>query len=436
MTTSPGAYPQVDAFDPTDPTDPNAVTDPDHEIGRPYVGWREGELDLHFIETGVAESAFYVLPDGTTALVDAGDRDPTTHQNGFPIVPDASRRSGEWVARYIERVCPGLETIDYVVASHFHRDHVGDSTLEVPFKGLGGDGDYKLTGIPEVGERYRFGTAFDRAYPDYDRPIPCVSPVREYRDNLVKFWDYAEEKLGLKREKFEVGALDQLKLVHAPEKYDFHIRNICANGVIWNPGEGRAIDYFERYPLTRELNNSENTRENMLSIAFVAQYGAFRFYTGGDVMGVATRDDGTTFELEPLVGQAAGPVDVCKANHHSYKNAMKPGFVNAVAPRVFVVCAWNADHFQDVTATTMCDDSDSGYPGPRVICPTRVCQERLAQTPGRPWRRQLVETGGHIVVKAYDGGSTYKVYYLTSQDESMTVKLVLGPFRSRGTRKS
>ena len=60
--------------DPNDPNDPNAITDPDHEIGKPYVGWKEGELDLHFIHTGQTENCFHILPDGTTFLLDAGQR--------------------------------------------------------------------------------------------------------------------------------------------------------------------------------------------------------------------------------------------------------------------------------------------------------------------------------------------------------------------------
>ena len=47
---------------------------------------------------------------------------------------------------------------------------------------------------------------------------------------------------------------------------------------------------------------------------------------------------------------------------------------------------------------------------------------------GKAWRSRLVERGGHVVVKAYDGGSKYKVYFLTAKDESMNVELVFGPF--------
>ena len=64
-----------------------------------YKGWKKGELDIHFIYTGRGEAVFYIFPDGTSMLVDAGD-----HQASVPMTdpkPDLSRRGGEWVARYI-----------------------------------------------------------------------------------------------------------------------------------------------------------------------------------------------------------------------------------------------------------------------------------------------------------------------------------------------
>ena len=64
----------AEAPDPNDPNDPNAITDPDHEIGKPYAGWREGDFDMHFIHTGVSENCFHIFPDGTTLLLDTGDQ--------------------------------------------------------------------------------------------------------------------------------------------------------------------------------------------------------------------------------------------------------------------------------------------------------------------------------------------------------------------------
>jgi hypothetical protein len=41
--------------------------------GERYPGWRPGELDIHFIQTGVGEQTFFIFPDGTTMLLDCGD---------------------------------------------------------------------------------------------------------------------------------------------------------------------------------------------------------------------------------------------------------------------------------------------------------------------------------------------------------------------------
>ncbi len=410
--------------------DQNASETETLEVGKPYRGWKEGELDLHFIHTGGGESAFYIYPDGTTALVDAGDKD-LARSSKTPVEPrpNASKRPGEWIARYISRLLPELRTIDYVVASHFHADHTGEVSVGAGMKGLSDpDADYQVGGIAHVGEFYRFGKAFDRGYPDYSRPTPEAPPERE---NLVRFWKHAESEYGLKRERFEVGALDQLGAVRAPDRYAFHIRNVAGNGVVWE--NGAAVDYF-----AKNAENYNQVYENTRSLAWVIEYGPFRFFTGGDACGKLLDESGEDADFEGAIGRVVGRVDVCKANHHSYKNAMTKSFVNAVAPRVFVVCVWDRWHFQENTTENMSDDSATGYPGPRMICPTTIHPSNRRLLRGskgkewrkKPWRKNLARREGHVVVKAYDGGARYKVYYLSAQDESMTVDAIYGPFES------
>src|SRR5882724_6878364 len=99
--------------------------------GQPLPAWQEGYLDLHHINTGRGNAAFYILPDGTTVLFDAGELDPsearTTSKRNTPIRPDDSKRPYEWIADYIGQVSPAKEktVIDYAVISHFHDDHFG-----------------------------------------------------------------------------------------------------------------------------------------------------------------------------------------------------------------------------------------------------------------------------------------------------------------------
>mgnify|MGYP006874640043 CR=1 FL=1 len=44
------------------------------------------------------------------------------------------------------------------------------------------------------------------------------------------------------------------------------------------------------------------------------------------------------------------------------------------------------------------------------------------------WYDRLYKEGGHIVVKAYDKGRSYKIYILDSSNEDMIVKDVFGPY--------
>ena len=68
--------------------------------------WAPGFLDIHHINTGRGNAAFFIFPDGTTMLFDAGDRDPNAIDRYAPLKiaparPDDSRSPGAWIAAYI-----------------------------------------------------------------------------------------------------------------------------------------------------------------------------------------------------------------------------------------------------------------------------------------------------------------------------------------------
>ena len=100
--------------------------------------WSKGYLDIHHINTGRGDAAFFIFPDGTTMLFDAGARDTTMVGRWAPLKivparPDASRAPGAWIARYIRQVAPSgrAARIDYAVISHFHSDHYGLSLIHI-----------------------------------------------------------------------------------------------------------------------------------------------------------------------------------------------------------------------------------------------------------------------------------------------------------------
>ena len=94
------------------------------------VPWRDGELDIHHISTGRGDATLFVLPDGTSLLVDAGPspasraRPASPERPQAPSRPSNARRPGEWIARYIARTHPEPK-LDYVLITHFHADHMG-----------------------------------------------------------------------------------------------------------------------------------------------------------------------------------------------------------------------------------------------------------------------------------------------------------------------
>jgi len=401
------------------------------EVGKPYAGWKEGELDLHFIYTGNAESCFHIYPDGTSMLLDAGDyrRKDSTIQ-----LPDDSRRSGEWIARYVERVNPSGKKVDYLMCSHFHSDHCGGGHFFAG-KTEGRGNDYDLGGAAQVGEFLRFGEAFDRSYPDYEAPVTAMKQRETL--NWLKFVEYQEKTNGLKRMPFTVGRADQLVLKKDPQKYAgrFQILNVCGSGTVCleAPKPEQEFDPTVTLPtenLYLKYPNNLNSRvnENPLSIGFRLSYGPFRFFTGGDLSGVVLDENGKDAGIEAIVGRTVGKVSVCKANHHASRDAMCPEFVQAVQARVYVNNVWTPGHVNEHTMKTMC--SRELYPGERLICPTYCDPEKMKKMADEAWQKDLVKLGGHVVVKAYDEGRKFKVYYLTANDESMTVKAVFGPFDS------
>lgn len=389
------------------------------EVGKPLASWQEGWLDLHFIYTGVGENMFYIYPDGTTMVLDASDR-PSNQEDQFPIKPDKSRLPSEWIIRYIKRVSPNKEKIDYMMLSHYHTDHSGSHLLSAG-KTTGRGEDYYLSGLANLGEYFKFTKVYDRGYPQYKGPINLNES--DGYENFRKFTDWKVKNGEFVLEEFKVGKLDQIALVNDPEKYPgFHIRNIARNGVVWT-GEGeKTIDFYGLYPKNYP---SENAR----SLALTIEYGPFRYYTGGDISGLIRNENKEDVHYEGAVGKAAGEVDVCKANHHSYRDAMRSEFTQEVRAGFYLINVWDNGHLQDNTMTNM-TDSKSGDAEP-IVCHTWVSKKQMDLYKDKQWQKYLKPAYGHIVVRVYDSGKSYKIFQLTAEDESMTVKKVFGPFRSK-----
>ena len=367
------------------------------KVGDVFPDWSEGYLDIHHINTGKGECAFFILPDGTTMLVDAGASRRT--ERVTPAKPDDSRTPGQWIVRYISQMMRPFpqKKLDYVMLTHFHDDHIG--------------------AVAEVAEHIPFDKIVDRNWPDYDYPFPLVQDIVQ---NYIKFVKQKISQRGVVAEQFRAGANDQFKLVRRPEKYpEFEIRNIVSNGQVWT---GTANNVRSHFPPLENLSREDYPNENHCSSGFRLSYGKFDYFTGGDLLKAAFQGDPR--DVEGHVGRVVGPVEVCVANHHANHDTMGEEFLSAVRPKVIVIQVFVPSQPDNGALNRML--SRRIYPGSRDIFATNVMEETRIVV-GNPVA-QLKSQQGHVVVRVHPGGNEFMVYILDDSAETFRVKSAHGPY--------
>lgn len=394
----------------------------DKAAGKPWKGWKKGHFQVHFIYTGVAESMFFILPDGTTMLLDCGDHNAIGRgPKAVPVLPGPGRHAGEWIARYVRRVNPAGSDVDYMMLSHYHNDHAGCQTFHAGKTEKNGR-PYILSGFSQAAEYLRFDKAIDRCWPGYDDPLPLIEDPDEAYPHMKEFYDYMQAEQGLKIEKFRLGEKNQVAMKNDPERYpEFFIRNICGNGRLWKE-DGTIIDLYKDLI---EREHPAKLNENGMSLGMIVGYGPFRFFTAGDFSDKWRGEDGGTYRTEDALAEICPAVDVAKLNHHGH-NSMPEKLVKALQARVWVSCVWDQLHNVDKVMERLSDRSL--YDGDRIICPGIMPVQRRTAAQGAAWLKDTAEAsfeGGHIIMDVIPGGKRYSITYLNAEDESMTVRSVM-----------
>lgn len=372
--------------------------------------WKEGWFDIHAIATGKGEATFVVLPDGTSMLIDAGDKRPT----GVDPLPDGTQTPGEWIARYVKHFQSQLPTpdkVDYMWITHFHGDHTGKLSNAVP-----GPHGFKVNGVTEVADQIAFAKFIDRGWPDYNYPSAkyvrkTFGLVNDYKA-MIK---WQAEDHGAVAERFVVGSDRQFALTHNPGAYrkTFSIRNLAGNCRVWT-GKG----------LNTRLQNEQDPEqfdENMFSCAVLFKYGKFSYYHGGDLSGgdhPVFKQKGRDFES--AVADLCGRVTMLKPDHHGWKDSSNGYFLNVMRPELLVFPSASTGHPWPTTFNRIADHLV--WPGERdyyITCdgPRQALGEEM-------W--SLFKPFGHIVVRVYEGGTKYQVYVLDATTYDYHVKYQSG----------
>ncbi|MGD0798045.1 MAG: MBL fold metallo-hydrolase [Acidobacteriaceae bacterium] len=379
---------------------------PSGAVGVPLALRQTDEMDIHHIDTGCGNSTLIVAPDGTTILIDAGATSDSPETSSQPR-PNASRRPGQWQARYALRHS-GKTQLDYFLATHIHPDHVGEVNDRTP---LHPSGAFCLTGVSDVDELIPIATTIDRAYPDYTAAPP---PDLPYAKNYLAFLAH-RAATDRNVQSANVGSDTQIRCAHPA----FRARILSANSKVWN-GPGTSA--------TTNLRAADDPPiENNLCVATRFTYGRFSYFAGGDLNCDTHDGQQPRLDLESPVVRAAGRTEVAAADHHGYFDACGPEFVHSLDAQAYIIQAWDIGHPGPLQMQRMLGDW-SGKATHDVFATDNLPVNQLTN---RRFTPLLKASRGHIVVRVAPGGDTYSIYVLDSSNEEANITAAFGPYICR-----
>ncbi|MEO8355361.1 MAG: lamin tail domain-containing protein [Chloroflexota bacterium] len=257
--------------------------------------WQPGNLEIHHINIGQADSTLIVGPTGRSLLFDAGESNWNSSAKARIIGP------------YIEGVL-GCKALDYVVISHFHVDHLG-------YVGYGG-----LWHLVET-QGFTMGTTLVRDYNTY---------LGDISGTFTNWKTYLE---GAGQAKLHpILAIEGTSQINLGAGVGFSIVALDGNGAIL------AGDFH---------GDASPPSENDYSIGAVLSYGNFDEWIGGDLGGqYEIGGFGYTYhDIELSVAPEVGDVDVYKVNHHASSHSSSDTFINQLDPEVSIVSVGNGNTY-------------------------------------------------------------------------------------------
>ncbi|MBF0362493.1 MAG: MBL fold metallo-hydrolase [Oligoflexia bacterium] len=275
----------------------------------PSGNW-QSQLLIHLINVGQGDSTFIRTPSGTTILIDAGD----LGKGVADVLPTISK-------------CYKLTSIDYLILTHPHVDHYGgliDVLKKIKINRAiydGGDSVLPLT-----------GTTFNKYYQLAMKPSNAKRRVANLGNTLVH-----NDGSNVLFNVVSINAHTTGNNITRSDNYDYDSDNDNDNDNDNSNNTNEDEDIIDDITLNKKNKSASSTTSinpNSLSLAMVISYGKFKYYTGGDLTGAIKAK---TPDLESLVANTIGSVDVMKSNHHGSAGSNNLYFLSTLKPKHVLV---------------------------------------------------------------------------------------------------
>ncbi len=281
----------------------------------PAGTWTPGTLEVHVMNVGQGESQLIISPTGETLLIDVAENSWNTNQGAT------------WVASEIRRITGGSH-VNYIMASHWHLDHMG-------YVGYGGIWSLlEQQGITADKIIDRDGAVWVDSNSDgiCDPDLEIVWHNAGTTSGTGRNWAcWVTDSTTVGGQIREIAQINSTTQINLGANITTKIVQVDANGVMQSDGTTPVAG--------DHTSESVPPSENDYSITVWINWGDFDFVSGGDTDGEYTTSS-FGYAYNDVESNVAARIDqeieVIWVNHHGSSHSTNQTFVNTLDPTVAI----------------------------------------------------------------------------------------------------